>query len=577
MAAVFAAITTVALVMSVSSMSASAAGIPSFPPDPLPAPAANPVLGPECHGLNVALLMDASGSVRTAGAEQTVKDSAWALVNGLEDTGASLTVTHFATGVKTWATNQPVDATTTGPGGSLYTAIESYKAGGATSAWSTPAPQQYQFKGIDVPAPSTLNPLDPANYNGPGGYAKDATNWQMALETAIPAKPDLVILLTDGEPTAVHSSGLDDAGMAPDPYPGAVLQKSNTLPMVQYGYYKAMLAANALKADGSRLLVVGVGPGNYDQANAVTRMQGVAGPNPGQSAAEVWTNRQPLDIDQFGVVYVNQWDALEAAMHKLAEAVAQCAPKPVGDLTVSKVFDPAESGFAGTFEVTVDCEIDDYDRTLQLAGGQTATIAGIPAGTSCTVAESALPTAPSGWSWGQPTLNPADGKVTIAQGSTATVTVSNSISAPPSIDLVKTADVASFDEAGDVITYTFTVTNTGLVTLSDVVIDDPLPGLSELTCEPGVLAPGGQLTCTATYRVTQADLDASGVDNTATATGTGPAGDQVTDTDSVKVPGQPREGEIPSAGAGNVAALGVLALLLMGLGTGLVYARRRSS
>ena len=63
---------------------------------------------------------------------------------------------------------------------------------------------------------------------------------------------------------------------------------------------------------------------------------------------------------------------------------------------------------------------------------------------------------------------------------------------------------------GDEIGYTFTATNTGNQTLTDVSIADPLPGLSDLVCTPGqptTLDPGGVLECTATYAVTQADLD----------------------------------------------------------------------
>ena len=52
-----------------------------------------------------------------------------------------------------------------------------------------------------------------------------------------------------------------------------------------------------------------------------------------------------------------------------------------------------------------------------------------------------------------------------------TVTVSKS----PGMKIVKTAFVAAVDGAGDVITYTFTVTNTGNVTLTGVTVTDPLP------------------------------------------------------------------------------------------------------
>ena len=75
---------------------------------------------------------------------------------------------------------------------------------------------------------------------------------------------------------------------------------------------------------------------------------------------------------------------------------------------------------------------------------------------------------------------------------------------------------------------------TGNVTLDGVSIADPVAGLSPLDCAPGapaILAPGGTLTCTASYRVTSADLENGGVSNTATATGTDPGGRTVTDDD----------------------------------------------
>ncbi|KAB3542710.1 MAG: DUF11 domain-containing protein, partial [ANME-2 cluster archaeon] len=112
----------------------------------------------------------------------------------------------------------------------------------------------------------------------------------------------------------------------------------------------------------------------------------------------------------------------------------------------------------------------------------------------------------------------------------------------PSINLTKTMSAnADEDESGDVslgdtLTYTFSVTNDGNVNLDPVNVTDPMPGLSALSCDATSLAPSASMTCTATYTVTQADVDAGSIHNMATATGTPPIGDDVTDTDDEDVP-----------------------------------------
>ena len=94
--------------------------------------------------------------------------------------------------------------------------------------------------------------------------------------------------------------------------------------------------------------------------------------------------------------------------------------------------------------------------------------------------------------------------------------------------------------AGDLIHYTFEVTNTGTVTLTGVTVTDPL--VSPISCPATVLAPGASMTCTGSYELTQADIDAGVRDNTATATGTAPGGAAVTDSDdhSEPIPAPPQ-------------------------------------
>ena len=75
------------------------------------------------------------------------------------------------------------------------------------------------------------------------------------------------------------------------------------------------------------------------------------------------------------------------------------------------------------------------------------------------------------------------------------------------------------DYAGDVLNYSFKVTNIGTVTLTNVTVTDDLTGLSETLTS---LAPGMTQTYTSTYILQQSDLDSDGggnrqVENYATA------------------------------------------------------------
>ncbi|MCY1230530.1 hypothetical protein D9M72_429440 [compost metagenome] len=105
----------------------------------------------------------------------------------------------------------------------------------------------------------------------------------------------------------------------------------------------------------------------------------------------------------------------------------------------------------------------------------------------------------------------------------------------PGIALIKTAifndeNNNGIAEAGETITYNFTVTNTGNVSLSDVTINDPLPGVV-VSGGPITLAVGqsDSTTFTATYAITQADINAGSVSNQAIATGRSPLGEEATD------------------------------------------------
>ena len=89
---------------------------------------------------------------------------------------------------------------------------------------------------------------------------------------------------------------------------------------------------------------------------------------------------------------------------------------------------------------------------------------------------------------------------------------------------VSTAGLSSPPQAGDLLTYSFTATNTGGSSLTGVTITPVLPGISALTYSwpgtAGSLAAGQFVTATATYAVTQADVDAGVVAGSVSASST---------------------------------------------------------
>jgi uncharacterized repeat protein (TIGR01451 family) len=119
---------------------------------------------------------------------------------------------------------------------------------------------------------------------------------------------------------------------------------------------------------------------------------------------------------------------------------------------------------------------------------------------------------------------------------TATATAGVTIDAFASMAVTKTGVAATTGAVGTTIDYSFTITNTGNVTLTLVDLLDLLAGVSApsitwpRTAQPGVLLPTEQATATATYTITQADVDRGSVANTATASGKPPVGDKITRT-----------------------------------------------
>ncbi len=95
----------------------------------------------------------------------------------------------------------------------------------------------------------------------------------------------------------------------------------------------------------------------------------------------------------------------------------------------------------------------------------------------------------------------------------------------PAMTLTKVSNPNPAGPVDSTVTYTLVATNTGNQTLNTVVVSDPR--LPDLVCEAATLGRGEELRCVEDYTVTQADIDAGGISNTAGVTGQNPQGDPV--------------------------------------------------
>ncbi|MBB5207432.1 DUF11 domain-containing protein [Chiayiivirga flava] len=112
----------------------------------------------------------------------------------------------------------------------------------------------------------------------------------------------------------------------------------------------------------------------------------------------------------------------------------------------------------------------------------------------------------------------------------------------PALELTKTATLddgngSGAADAGETIDYAIAVRNTGNVTLTGLVVVDPMGG-GTLACAPNTLAPDAVATCDAySYVVTDADVIAgTPIVNTATGTAQPPTGTPVSDEDDTSTP-----------------------------------------
>ncbi|MEV7121648.1 DUF7507 domain-containing protein [Kitasatospora griseola] len=200
------------------------------------------------------------------------------------------------------------------------------------------------------------------------------------------------------------------------------------------------------------------------------------------------------------------------------------------ELTIGKVADSA-----GPFHLG-----DTVAYTFTVTNADTETLNGLVVSddhiTAVTCDATVLDPGRSTLCHGTYTVTAADvtaGHVTNTAHATATDPQGQTVQSPPAeatvqvlgtaeLTLNKTADGTGPFRAGDTVTYTYTVTNTGTAAVNDLTVADNR--VAVVACAATTLDPGGSTTCHGEYRVTAADVLAGNVTNRARAEGTDPQG-----------------------------------------------------
>ena len=269
-------------------------------------PAANPPVVEEC-GIPVTLVLDASGSIDSSHAVSTVRNAASVFLTALKGTGSTARVIDFGSVARQTAPATLVTDDALAPGGALANALKAY--------YNPIPPLQ---PGVRAHAWNGRIPVGSAS-NYSNSTATQYTNWDQSLDQAGRQPSDLVVYVTDGDPTAVDSDQPGDPFFVPGKDPPDVRVGMSSGAGLQLALDRAVEEANGLKAAGTRMLAVGVGAA-VTQPDSVARLTQIAGPQVVRDVSAV------TSLNQVDVAVVPDFDDLAALLRKVVTAAVLTVP-----------------------------------------------------------------------------------------------------------------------------------------------------------------------------------------------------------------------------------------------------------
>lgn len=528
------------------------------------APNANPPIEDTC-GVDLTVVLDASGSVSSSHAVDDVRNAAEALLESLSNTDSTARVTQFATVAEQLAPSTLITDGSLGTNGALRTAINRYY---------NPLPPRPS--GVNIYEFQSGNPLSSGSYRS-NNSGTQYTNWDGSLHQAKQTTPELVVYVTDGDPTAFD---FDQAGdpFDPGPPPDVAMRTDRTSAAQQVTVDRAVQEANGIKSNGSRMLAIGVGSALSNPASQQRLVQ-ISGPQVVRDADLANVD----SLNEIDVALVTDFADLAAFMR--AVTLQLCSPS----LTVRKLAQSADSAAydpAAGWDITVAPRVPGgngfnwilpnttpaVSKTLSTDSNGFAQFQWEPdppeEDSAATVAEGLQP----GYIPGRPDgtdyrceLRNEDGDVRVVEGEFAnpanptfdlnpigqeivTCSMYNSFDYQPAIALAKVNSPT--EVRGDlappaVVTSTYTATNPGNTPLSNIKLTDdqcglvtPIPAVGpnagDTSPQNGSLDPGEswEFGCLREASASQGPPGGLNVVNTAEVQGNDPTGTVVTDTAS---------------------------------------------
>lgn len=405
---------------------------------------------------SVALLFDLSASI-TASDLQSYKTAANGFVRALLGSSTQVTLYTFGTA-----------APAPGAGNAMFGPVNTLTSSGVQTLVN-------RINGLTLP--------------GGAQYTNwDAGIWQIA---ASGTHYNEALVLTDGDPTAMGTTGAPDAtGTA-----------TTRFRAVENGVF----SANALKAEGTRVDAVGIA--SNAAPGSIANLKAISGPEQGSD------------------YFIVPFDSLDDLLTDIA--LAGCATLSIVKTGAPLIYHRVGQVITYTYTVTNTSPADGF--TLS-----DITVHDALLGTITNCADRTLAPGQSTTCTATHTITQADlnaGQVVNTAHATGNTENGTGVTSNEEEEIVtaeqyaalrvtKVATPRTFDAPGQTITYRYTVRNTGNVTLTGVTLtDDRATGIACTPSMPATLRPRQVTRCTASTTTTQADVNAGDIPNTATAVG----------------------------------------------------------